>query len=179
MNLSNCYHAPFWYEPYMRLAEGLSVRLCACVHAKSLQSCLTLCDPMDCSPSDSSVPGILQARILEWVAMPSSRGYSWPGDQTHVCLRLLYCRHLLYPLSYLGILSVKLGGRFSITSDFLLSMPTWKAISDLSCWLLLCTKLMNFKKWSQKLHTFSDPQPIHRLYGSMIYGIWYIYIYCL
>ena len=65
MNLSNCYHAPFWYEPYMRLAEGLSVRLCACVHAKSLQSCLTLCDPMDCSPSDSSVPGILQTGILE------------------------------------------------------------------------------------------------------------------
>ena len=36
--------------------------------------CLTLCDPMDCSPSASSVHGILQARILEWVAMPSSMG---------------------------------------------------------------------------------------------------------
>ena len=34
---------------------------------------LTLCDPMDCGPPDSSVRGILQARILEWVAMPSSR----------------------------------------------------------------------------------------------------------
>ena len=45
-----------------------------CVHAKSLQSCLTLCDPMDCSPPGSSVYGILQARILEWVAIPS------PGD---------------------------------------------------------------------------------------------------
>ena len=44
----------------------------SCVHAKSLQSCLTLCDPMDCSPPGSSVPGILQARILEWVAIPSS-----------------------------------------------------------------------------------------------------------
>ena len=41
-------------------------------HARLLQSCLTLCDPMDCSPSGSSVHGILQARILEWVAMPSS-----------------------------------------------------------------------------------------------------------
>ena len=37
------------------------------------QSCLTLCDPMDCSPPGSSVHGILQARRLEWVAMPSSR----------------------------------------------------------------------------------------------------------
>ena len=42
-----------------------------CVRAKSLQSCLTLCDPMDCSPPGSYVHGILQARILEWVAMPS------------------------------------------------------------------------------------------------------------
>ena len=46
------------------------------VHAKSLQSCLTLCDPMGYSPPGSSVHGILQARILEWVVMPSSRGSS-------------------------------------------------------------------------------------------------------
>ena len=43
-------------------------------HAKSPQSCLTLCNPMDCSPTGFSVHGILQARILEQVAMPSSRG---------------------------------------------------------------------------------------------------------
>ena len=42
----------------------------ACMHAKLLQSCLTLCNPMDCSPPGSSVHGILQARILEWVAQP-------------------------------------------------------------------------------------------------------------
>ena len=44
------------------------------VHAKLLQSCPTLCDPMDCSLLGSSVHGILQARILEWIAMPSFRG---------------------------------------------------------------------------------------------------------
>ena len=48
-----------------------------CHHLRSLkvldaQSCLTLCDPMDCSPPGSSVRGILQARTLEWVAVPSS-----------------------------------------------------------------------------------------------------------
>ena len=48
----------------------------------SLQSCLTVHDSMDCSPPDSPVHGILQARILEWVAMPSSRGSSLPRDQT-------------------------------------------------------------------------------------------------
>ena len=49
-----------------------------------VQSCPTLCDPMDCSLSGSSVHGILQARTLEWVAMPSSRGSSRPRDQTRV-----------------------------------------------------------------------------------------------
>ena len=39
-----------------------------------IELCLTLCDPMDCSPLGSSVHGILQARILEWVAIPFSRG---------------------------------------------------------------------------------------------------------
>ena len=42
------------------------------------------CDPMDCCPPGSSVYGILQARILEWVAMASARGSSWPRDRTHV-----------------------------------------------------------------------------------------------
>ena len=44
----------------------------AAAAAKSLQSCLTLCDPIDGSPLGSSVPGILQARILEWVAISFS-----------------------------------------------------------------------------------------------------------
>ena len=43
------------------------------------QSCLNLCNPMDCSPPDSSVPGILQARILAWVAASSSKGSPKPG----------------------------------------------------------------------------------------------------
>ena len=45
---------------------------------------LTLCDPMDSSPPGPSVQGILQARILEWVAIPDSRGSSQPRDQTQV-----------------------------------------------------------------------------------------------
>ena len=51
------------------------------MHAKPFQSCLILCDPVDCSPPGSSVHGILQARKLEWVAMPSSRGSSQGFDQ--------------------------------------------------------------------------------------------------
>ena len=48
------------------------------------QACLTLCDPMDCSPQGSSVHGILQARIQKGVALPSSRGSSQPRDRTQV-----------------------------------------------------------------------------------------------
>ena len=56
----------------------------AWVCAKSLQLCPTLCDTMDCSLPGSSVHGILQARILEWIAMLSARGPSWPRDWTPV-----------------------------------------------------------------------------------------------
>ena len=48
------------------------------------QSCLTLCDPMDCSPTGSSDHGIFQTRILQWVAISFSRGYSQPKDWTWV-----------------------------------------------------------------------------------------------
>ena len=54
----------------------ICVRMCA----KSLQSCSTLWDPMEYSLPSTSVRGILQARILEWVAVPSSRGSSQPRD---------------------------------------------------------------------------------------------------
>ena len=93
---------------------------------KVTQSCLTLCDPMD-----YTVHGILQARILEWVAFPFSRGSSQPRDQTQVShiephgkpkntgvgslsflqwifltwesnQGLLHCRWILYQLSYQG-----------------------------------------------------------------------------
>ena len=46
--------------------------------------CLTLFDPVDCSPAGSSVHGIFWARILEWAAISFSRGSSWPRDQTQV-----------------------------------------------------------------------------------------------
>ena len=55
---------------------------CCCLVTKS---CPTLCNSMDCSPLGSSVHGILQARILEWVAIPFTRASSWPRDWTQVC----------------------------------------------------------------------------------------------
>ena len=60
------------------------VCVCVCVCVKSLQLCPTLCDLMDRSPPISSVDGILQARILEWIAVLSSRVSSRSRDQTHI-----------------------------------------------------------------------------------------------
>ena len=59
---------------------GLPLQLLPCC----AKLCLTLCNPMDCSRPGSSVHGILQARMLEWVAMPFFRESSQPRDRTHV-----------------------------------------------------------------------------------------------
>ena len=64
--------------------------------AKSLQPCLILCDPMDYSLPDSSVHGILQARILKWVAIPSCRGSSQPRDLVRVSYVSCIDRRVLY-----------------------------------------------------------------------------------
>ena len=69
----------YTFHPQIRFLLYHQMFLKNAAAAKSFQSCLTLCDPMDCSPPGSSVHGILQARILEWVAMPSSKRSSWPG----------------------------------------------------------------------------------------------------
>ena len=74
--------------------------VCVCVSARLLQSCPTLCNPMDWSPPGSSVCGILQARILEWVAKPSCRGSFQSRDWT-ASLSLLHCRQLLHHWSHL------------------------------------------------------------------------------
>ena len=79
----------------------------AAAAAKSLQSCLTLCDPIDGSPPGSAVPGILQARTLEWVAIafsetsPSHPQICFPFWLSSVCWR---CNHHL--CSHHGIVSV-------------------------------------------------------------------------
>ena len=59
------------------LIQVLPAAAAAAAAAKSLQSCLTLCSPIDGSPLGSSVPGILQARVLEWVAIAFSNVLPW------------------------------------------------------------------------------------------------------
>ena len=86
---------PFLYLwPYG--SQFKTVYVCVCMSAKSLQSCLTLCHPMNCSPRGSSVRGVLQARIPEWVAISFSSGSSQPRDRAHVFYVSCIGRQVLY-----------------------------------------------------------------------------------
>ena len=67
-----------------------------CMHAQSLELCLSLCNPMDYSPPGFSVHGIILAGILEWFAISSSRGYSPPREWTCISWSSCIGRRLLY-----------------------------------------------------------------------------------
>ena len=95
-----------------------------CMCAQSLQSCPTLCDPMDYSRPASSAHGILQARILEWVAISSCRGSSWLRDRTHVLYAYLYWQVGSLPLAPPGNPKRALLPHFRAWVPHLLSSPS-------------------------------------------------------
>ena len=105
--------------------------MCVYVHARActklLQSCLTLCDPMECSPPGSSVHGLLQARILEW-DYTFSRGSSQSRDGTRVSYIPCIGRQFLYHWRYLG--SSELRNR---TFFFHLFLFSWRLITSQYC----------------------------------------------
>ena len=80
--LESCLISPFPLRVAFWFASLRAFLTLVCVLV--MQSCPTLCDPMDCSPLSSSVHGILQARVLEWIAIPFSRWSSLPRDRTQV-----------------------------------------------------------------------------------------------
>ena len=80
--LCRCVFSSTLFNSEFKVRTKTQTKFSVCIHAKSLQSCPTLWDPMDCSLTGSSVYGISQARILEWVAIPFSRGSSQPRDRT-------------------------------------------------------------------------------------------------
>ena len=131
------------------------------------QWCLTLCDPMDCSPPGSSVHGILQAKILEWGAMPSSRGSSQIWDKTRISCVSCFGRQILYhwatrealssgriPFwfsseSYIQTLSAT-ASLFQTMGKMACPIFGFKAKPQLSNWL--CCAGSNMAKVEQNLH---------------------------
>ena len=88
------------------LPKAIPLTACQVGISACVLSCLShvqpFVTPMDCSLSGPSVHGLLQARILEWVAMPSSRGSSRPRDQTHVSYVSCIGKWILLPLATPG-----------------------------------------------------------------------------
>ena len=88
-SLSHCPHV----TPYNSSPVLPAVLNASCMHA---QSCLTLCNPMDYSPPDASIHGVFQARILEWVVIPFSRGSSQSRDRTDVTSIFCIGKRIIY-----------------------------------------------------------------------------------
>ena len=116
--------------------------------SKSLQSSQTLCDPMDYSPPGSSVHGISQARILEWVAMPSSGIFLTQG-------------------SNLGLISSELAGRFFTTST------TWEA----QCHLKVLKKLYQFFPSWVITHPIQIHKKVLSISLPEYWGLFYVFKY--
>ena len=126
-----------WETAWFKSLPHLSVSLCLfpdllthtpqvilCVSILSCFSCIWLCNPMNYSLPGSSVHGILQARILEWVAMLSSRGSSRPRNGTSVSYASCIGRQVLLPLAFFyhpGIRKTEIATKVLTDSTFLRS----------------------------------------------------------
>ena len=114
--LSQLFHSPLSPSSRGSLVSLHCVPLgwCHLCENEVAQSCPTLCNPLDCSPLGSSVHGIFQARILEWVAIFFSRGSSQPSDRTRVsrltgrCFTVWATRECSHPVWYMQISSAYL-----------------------------------------------------------------------
>ena len=134
----------------------------AWVCAKLLQSCLTLCDPMDCSLPGSSVHEVLQARILEWVAISYSRGSSWSRQQTHISCISCNGQRFLYHLATREAQTSPSGSPFGY-SRFSLKEPRtsfYERTYHFELWFSICLLqwiMKGYKNWLRISHTMCDP----------------------
>ena len=125
---------------------------------KVAQSCPTLCDPMDCSPPGFSVHGIFQARILEWVAIPFSRGSSRPRDRTWVSYTAADSLPLAPPAC-----TLRSRKRLLSTPDGF--FPRWLGFfgSQKGCFFCACNSFKNFH-WEQQVDFHS--MSVHCIFPS-------------
>ena len=146
---------------------SISYTLIMC--AKSLQLCLPLCNPMDCSPPGSSVHGILQAGILQWVAIPSSRGSSWPRDQTHISYVSCIGRWVLSVHFSHSVVSDSLWPPWTAASQVFLSITDSRSLLKLmfiesvmpSNYLTLCRPLLLPPSIFPSIRVFSSESVLH------------------
>ena len=118
------------FEHFLQLKAVCSLCVCVCVCVCEVtQSCPTLCDPVDCSPPGSSVHGILQVRILEWIAVSFSRGSSQPWSL----------------LKFMSIESVMLSNHLILCHPLLLLPSIFPSIRVFPKELALCIRQPNIE----------------------------------
>ena len=140
----------FFKQPYRILFYVSMIEHLLKLRSEVTQLCLTLCNPMDCSLPGSSVHGIFQARILEWVAMSFSRRSSWPRNRTQVSRIVGRCftseppgKSLGAPNLFISILEMGIIIWIK-TGDYLASLTQWTWVGwtlgvgdgqgGLACW---------------------------------------------
>ena len=136
------------YLSYEHKMEQYINKLLYYFQTLDFRSCLTLCYSMDCSPPDSSVHGILQVRILEWVAIPFSRRSSWTRDQ--ILVSCVAGRFFMVWASREAFIILFWNLRFQVkVYKFLFYpcklhlFPTWNPISDVDSWIVtVCQELI-------------------------------------
>ena len=163
------------------------------------QSCLTLCDPMDCSLPGSSIHSIFQTRVLEWVAISFSRGSSQPRDRTQVscitgrCFTLWATREsLVTPLPEADCLSLLLQGSLNRIKSYSFTLerkgelfPAWKNILEpeemvVSFWRGMCDSW-----WERWLHpAFWNLSRVRELRPTRdtetsVFKIFFFFNYCV
>ena len=134
---------------------------CTSVRAKSLQSRLTLCDPMDHSLPGSSVHGILQARILEWVVISSSRGFSQTRDQTHIYYISWTGRWGLYHQCHLGIPRSTTGSSNSPPRIYPGKTTSWKDTYTLTSQVAQSVKRLP-PMWKTQVQSLGREDPLEK-----------------
>ena len=115
------------------------------------QSCHTLCDPMDCSPQAPLSMGILQARILEWAAMPSSRGSSQPRDRPGLpqCRILYHLSHQRSPQHLIVLIFTFFNNLYMASIFPFLFSPVWEHLrgQELLSYQSLMKKCLLTPRW--------------------------------
>ena len=138
---------------------------CTAAAAKSLQSCPTLCDPVDGSPPGSPVPGILQARTLEWVAISFSNSWKWEVKSlSHVQLLATPWTEAYQAPPYMGFSKQEYWSGVALPS--LISSPT--SSQTLIYWLLL--PFLSF----QCHPLWASLQPTYKLKFPILENVWNI-----
>ena len=151
------------------------LKSCVCAHISSCahaNSCLTLCNPMDYSPPGSSDHGISQTRILEWVAISSSKESSRPRDQTHIscvsCIGrwILYhwatreAPYKLYFPTFIQVFSLRENPLLCFTDFFIINSDVPTSLARFSCSWLKFLKSQTFLCYQTDHSSFQHLFPL-------------------